>query len=477
VACRYDWTQFGGGPAHSSNDVAEKSVSLANAPTLHRLWQATLPGTADGAPVYLDGVATPTGFKNLAFVTTRRGDTVAVDTATGVQAWTKAFGPGACTINNGPTPCYTTSSPAIDPNRSYVYSYGLDGKVHKLAVGTGNEIVTGGWPETVTLKGFDEKGSSALSIATPRSRTPYLYAVTAGYPGDGGDYQGHLVAINLATGSQNVFNALCSAQKVHFVRAPATPDCPEVQAGVWARGGTLYDSANDRLYLSTGNGLFSPATHQWGDSIVALHPDGTGSVSGDPIDSYTPTNFLALQQQDADLGSTMPALLPTPVGSTVKNLAVQSGKDAELRLLDLDDLSGQAGPGHIGGEIGAVVPVPQGGEVLTQPTIWINPFDRSTWVFIGNDNGTSALKVVVDAQGNPSLAVQWNEPTPSTTPLVANGVLYLAYGTTVGAYNPTTGSNVWRDTTLSTLHWQSPIVENGVLLIADGNGHLDAYGP
>ena len=52
---------------------------------------------------------------------------------------------------------------------------------------------------------------------------------------------------------------------------------------------------------------------------------------------------------------------------------MQGGKDAKLRLLNLDDLSGQGGPGHTGGEIGPLVDVPQGGQVLTAPAVWINP--------------------------------------------------------------------------------------------------------
>ncbi len=79
----------------------------------------------------------------------------------------------------------------------YVYSYGLDGYVHKYQVGDGIEILTGGWPQLTTLKGYDEKGSSALSIATSGG-VKYLYVVHGGYPGDKGDYQGHVTAINLA---------------------------------------------------------------------------------------------------------------------------------------------------------------------------------------------------------------------------------------------------------------------------------------
>lgn len=476
-ACQVDWLQFGGDSAHPSDNTGEGGISLSNAPTLHRVWQANLLATADGQPMYVPNVSTASGSQNLLFVTTRNGDIEAVTASTGAILWSRSFGPGTCKINNGSQTCYTTSSPAVDPSLEFVYSYGLDGKIHKLAVATGAETTTGGWPETVTLKGFDEKGSSALSMATARNGTKYLYMVTSGYPGDAGDYQGHLVAINLSTGAQKVFNTLCSNQAVHFVERPGTPDCSAVQSGVWARAGTLYDATTDRIFIVTGNATYSPAGHHWGDTVVALRPDGSGNSSGDPIDAYTPTNFQQLQNADADLGSTLPAILEAPPGSTVTDLAVLSGKDAKLRLLNLANLSGHGGPGFTGGEVGAIVNVPQGGGVLTQPTTWTNPADNSQWVFVGNNSGTSALKVVVDGSGTPSLAPQWTTTTPSTTPLVANGVLYLAQGTRVGAYNPTTGANVWQDTTIGAGHWQSPLVDNGFLYMEDANGHLNAYAP
>jgi hypothetical protein len=477
-ACQVNWLQFGGDPTHASDNTAEFGISLSNASTLHRVWQANLLATADGEPIYLPGVSIASGTQDLLFVTTKNGDIEAIAASTGAIVWSKSFGPGSCKINNGSTTCYTTSSPAIDTSHQFVYSYGLDGKVHKLAVATGAETTTGGWPEVVTLKDFDEKGSSALSTATAKDGTNYLYATASGYPGDGGDYQGHLVAINLSTGAQKVFNTLCSNQTVHFVEQPATPDCSEIQSGVWARAGTIYDATTDRIFISTGNATYSPAGHHWGDTILALHPDGSGNGSGDPVDTYTPSNFQQLDNSDQDLGSTLPAILAAPAGSNVTDLAVMGGKDAQLRLVNLANLSGHGGPGFTGGEIGPLIDVPQGGEVLTQPTTWTNPADKSSWVFVGNDSATSAFKVVLDGTNTPILSPQWTTfAAPSTTPMIANGVLYLAHGTRVGAYNPTTGANLWQDTTLGAGHWQSPVVDNGVLYIEDANGHLNAYAP
>ena len=65
--------------------------------------------------------------------------------------------------------------------------------------------------------------------------------------------------------------------------------------------------------------------------MLALNPDGTARPDGQPLDSYTPTNFQQLQDGDTDIGSTAPAILPAPAGSAVTHLAVQGGKDLQLR--------------------------------------------------------------------------------------------------------------------------------------------------
>ena len=214
-ALAYDWLQFGGNQQHSGNNTAETGLNPGNVSSLMQRYQVTLPAVVDGAPVFLENVTTSGGFKNLLFVTTRDGRIIAIDAQNGATVWSHQYGPGPCRINNIGGACFTTSSPAIDPNRLYVYSYGLDGYVHKYQVGDGTEIITGGWPQITTLKGFDEKGSSALSTATSAGTT-YLYVTHGGYPGDSGDYQGHLTAINLATGAQEVFNAACSDQAAHL---------------------------------------------------------------------------------------------------------------------------------------------------------------------------------------------------------------------------------------------------------------------
>jgi hypothetical protein len=486
-AYAYDWLQFGGNAQHSGNNTAETILNPGNIASLIQRYQVMLPSIADGAPVFLEGVVTAGGVKNLLFVTTLNGWTVALDARNGATVWSHQYGPNGCKINHGSTDCYTTSSPAIDPNRLYVYSYGLDGNVHKYQVGDGTEIMTGGWPQSTTLKGYDEKGSSALSIATSAGAT-YLYVAHGGYPGDNGDYQGHVTAINLATGVQNVFNAACSDQAVHLraFGGGVSPTCATRQNAIWSRPGVIYDAGTDRIFMGTGNAFTAAqgrfdGIHNWSESVIALRPDatgGTGVNAGKPLDSYTPINHASLDDADADVGSTAPAILPVPPTSRVQHLGVQSGKDGKLRLLDLQNLSGLGNPGNVGGEIGTIIDVPPlGGGVFSQPAVWVNPADNSTWIFVVNGNGTSALRLNFDGSGNPSLPpMQWHDVQSGTSPIIANNMVFLLSGTSVRALDPISGNQLWSWATTGSPHWQSVIVANGAVYATDQAGHLAAFG-
>jgi len=500
----YDWLQFGFDAQHSGSNPLETTITSANVASLALKQQVMLPAPVDGAPLYLSDVATANGMQDLVFVETTAADLYALDAHTLATVWMKSHPhAGTCTSSNG-GPCYTTSEPAIDPNRMFVYAYGLDGMVHKHAVGDGSEVTGGGWPEVSTLKPNLEKGSSDLAIAATKTGT-FLYAAAAGYPGDAGDYQGHVTTINLGDGSQKVMNALCSDMAVHFA-ANGTPDCAgQTQAAVWARGGVLYRADDDRVYFSTGNGGYNMTT-LWGDSVLAMNADGSGTASG-PIDVWTPSDEAALNSADADVGSTGPALVPVPAGSKYAHVGLQGNKvpsgsnAAPIRLLDLDDLSGTGTVGALGGEL-FKMDVPQGDEILTQPAVWQNAADQSTWIFIANDSGISALTLVPDGgSGKPSLKTAWMKSAGGSSPVVANGILYYASNgagrngaNNVFALDPTTGNVLWMGplkalsgtATIGGIHWESVIVAHGGVYAtsehgntnggrADGSGYLSLF--
>ncbi len=463
-----DWPQFGNDVTHSGSTSAEWTIHRRNVATLHPLFHVALPGAVDSAPVFLSGVATASGPRDLLFLETRRGIVVALDAATGASVWVTRLPAG---------PGYTTSAPAIDPNRQFLYAYGLDGKAHKLAVGTGAETSGGGWPEAATLKPSLEEGSADLAVATAAGGSSYLYIASSGYPGAAGDAQGHVTAVDLATGAQRMWNADCSRRAVHFVTGGA-PDCAHTQSGIWARAGVAYDAVHDRILFTTGAGPFDVnlGGRDWGDTVVALHPDGSGAAGGLPVDSYTPNDYQDLENNGTDLGSSAPAILPTAPASIYPHLAVQGGAEGELHLIDLDDMSRQGGPGHTAGEIEPVL-VAQGGPLDTQPAVWVNPLDGGVWLFLANDNGISAMQLFIDAAGNPTIFTQWTAGGGGTSPVVANGILYYAGSGTLKALDPVFGTVLFSGTGLGAIHDQSPIVTGGRIYVADQNATLWAYGP
>ncbi len=475
--CNVAWLQFDGGPDHPGNNGLEGSINQSNVSTLVQAWQATLPHYADGAPMVAFGVSTPSGSRDLVYVTTTAGDLVALDLHTGAKVWSVSFGGGSCKINNTGPACYTTSSPVVDQTGGFVYTYGLDGRVHKVAMGTGVQNTSAPWPVVATRKAFDEKGSSALASATAANGHTYLYAANSGYPGDGGDYQGHITTIDLATGASKVFNTLCSNQTVHFVEQPASPDCPDIQSGVWARPGVTYSSKTDLIYFATGNATYDPTSHDWGGSVLAIHADGTG-VNGGPVDSWTPTNYAYLNSSDVDVGSTLPALvtLPTgakaPDGTALTQVGIQGGKDGMLRLINPANLSGHSGPGHTGGEWDTTDG--PGWEILTTPAIWTDS-SKTIWVEVGSEFNLAGYTITLNpTTGVPQLNPQWNNSGEATSPLVAGGVLYAAGGNNLNAYDPTTGTLLW-SAGVGSIHWQSPVVDDGTVLLEDGSGHLTAW--
>jgi outer membrane protein assembly factor BamB len=450
------WPAFNNGGQRNAVDTAETTITSGNVAHLVRRWRHTLPAIVDGTLVEEPNVTTTSGVKNLLFVTTKAGSLLALDAANGNIVWRRD--------THGPN--ITTSSPALDSRGQFVYSYGLDGKVHKYAIGSGAEVTRGGWPVIVTLMPDVEKGSSSLNLGNG-----YLYVTLSGYNGDAGHYNGHIVAVNLATVATTVFNVLCANIRHLLDNHPGDPNyCPDIQAGVWARAGAVIDPVNNDIFITTGNGPYNANAggHDYGDSVIKLSPDLSTL-----IDTYTPGNYHTLQQQDEDLGSAAPTMLPPQTHSTTPYLAVQAGKDNTLRLLNRQNLSGAGGPNHVAGELQAI-PVPQSCEVLTQPTAWNDP-NKVTWVFVANDCGLSALKVVTDAHGHTSLHAVYQNGNGGSSPFVADNILFVQGNKILRAMDPTTGKVLW-SSSIGPLHWQSPLIVNGQVYAVDDAGGIVAYG-
>jgi outer membrane protein assembly factor BamB len=434
-----DWTRFGYDAARTSAGPSETGITTGNVRRLRRQ-DVELGGTADSSPIYLRGVVVRGKPRDVFVLTTSYGKAVAVSAATGALLWT--FTPHGYEGWAGSSEI-TNSSPVSDPGRSLVYSASPDGVVHKLDLKDGTEVRAGGWPARITNDATHEKIGPALNLSGD-----LLLAATGGYTGDAPPYQGHVVAIDRRSGRLvNVWNSLCSDRKGLL----APPSCPESGSAIWARAGVVVDPTTGNLLVATGDGRWDGERY-WGDSVLMLSPEGGGLLQ-----NWTPRNQEELEAGDVDLGSTAPAVV-------APHLAVQSGKDGILRLLDLRRLNGTARAGtRTGGELQAI-PAPGGAGLFAAPAVWQSGSSR--WLFVATSGGTAGYRLV-----GARLRRAWERADGGTSPVVAGGLLYV--------YDPSGGLRVYRPASgrlVATLpaapgHWSSPIVTDGRIALPVGNAN------
>lgn len=440
-----DWPEFGGNLESSSATSAPTGITAANIKTLHHQ-QVLLPGTVDSAAIYLHGVTVKGAPHDVFFLTTTYGKTVAVDAASGQILW--VYTPPSYN-QLAESRQVTNSSPAADPDRQYLYAASPDGMIQKLAIADGHSL----WRTSVTRLPKREKLASGLKVYQG-----HVIAVTDGYIGDEPPYQGHVAVLDASTGKLlHVWNSLCSDR--HELIAPDS--CPATMSAIWGRSGAVIDTGRNAMFLATGNGPWNGTTN-WGDALIELNLNATTLLG-----NFTPENTQEMEQDDADLGSTSPALLG-------HGLIAQGGKDKVIHLLSIAGIAGTAP--HKGTELERV-PTPADRMLFSSLAVW--PHDGQTWLFaadggalppsFGSSGGTEAW--TLDLGGKPHLVSRWKNGINGTSPLVADGLLYV--------YNPAGGLHVYSATTgapIATLatgpgHWNSPIVVDGRIALPEGNAN------
>lgn len=458
------WPVFDGGVDSPGANNSETVLGTSNVSSLAKLWSVATPANVDSGVIEWPNVSTSQGTVDLVFANTVKGNLLALNADTGVKVW--EADPSSTNYNGQGT----KSTPAVDPSGNYVYAYALDGYIHKYNITNGTEVTGTGFPAQVTLLPNDiEKGSASINIANG-----YLYMALSGNDGDYNHYVGHVVAVNLSTGTKTVWNAECADITQLLTNVSTQPNfCSYKMSGIWARPGVKVDPITGNVYVATGNGYYDANSggNEWGDSIVELKPD-----LSQILDSYTPTTFSSLDSGDADLGSTAPVILPTQTGSNTPYLMVQGGKDDIIRLLNRSNLSGAGGPGHTGGELQKITIT---NEVHDQPAVWVDG-SGVTWVFVTDESGDLYAYKVVTTGGVTTLSQAYSKIHTSSgrsvfsSPFVANGVLYID-GDSILALNATTGATLFDSGNIgiyTNQHWESPTVVNGRLFTSDGSSHV-----
>jgi hypothetical protein len=451
------WPVFGFDPARSGFNTAEHTLTVGNVHRLRERWQVSLGADADSTPILLDKVRVGREEIPMLFQTTKNGVTLGIDARNGKIVW--HFTTHGSTVTN--------STPAADPSGRSIYVPGIDGKVHKVSAAKGREEHAPGFPARITRLPLTEKDASPLNVANG-----YLYAVTSGYYGDAPPYDGHVVAVDLSTGKTTVFNSLCSTYR-KLIKANT---CSQQRSGIWGRGGAVVDpdsSMNGRIYASTGNGQFDAGSggDNYGDSLLSLGEDLSGLLG-----SYTPTDYQQLENGDTDLGSSSPGILPDQASSQTPYMIVQGGKDAILRLLNRAALPG------LGGEL-QEVDLPGG--LFSAPAVWTNG-SNNAWIFLGFSSEVVSYQLQTNPSGVSQLASGWqvspgNSSGEGSSPVVANGIVFVAFNDALVALNAANGNELWSSAlksahgNIGSIHWQSPIVVNGSVYCSDESGNLTAY--
>ncbi len=119
-----DWTRYGYNAQRSN--VGPSRVGFRSPGRLRR-HQVRLPGTVDSSPIYLHGVRAGGRRRDLFFVTTTYGRTLAIDARRRSIVW--QFVPRGVRGLEGSSQI-TTTTPIADPSRRYVYAASPNGQVH-----------------------------------------------------------------------------------------------------------------------------------------------------------------------------------------------------------------------------------------------------------------------------------------------------------------------------------------------------------
>ena len=71
--------------------------------------------------------------------------------------------------------------------------------------------------------------------------------------------------------------------------------------------------------------------------------------------------------------------------------------------------------------------------------------------------------------------MRWSSANSGTSPVLVSQALYYVASNWVWALDPVTGNEIWSDSQIGDIHWQSPIVVNGRLYIIDSTSRLWVY--
>ena len=368
-----DWPTYYG-------DVRRDGVSTAGPRTDGRFHRAWASSRLDG-----DVYAQPLVVGSRVIVATADDSVYALSLASGKVEWQRHVGtpvPSSSLPCGNVDPVGITGTPVVDAAAGRVYAVGMVQPMHHelfaLDLATGRVIAS----QRVDASGSDpavENQRGALALANGAVYVPF-----GGRYGDCGDYHGAVTSVAVTT------NGLGA---VHSYTLPT-----QREGGFWSPAGPAFEP-DGSFFIASGNSS-SNGRYDYGNTLVHL------SATLQLVDSFAPTNWIALNEGDVDIGSTSPALLSN-------GRIFQIGKSGTGYVLDAAHLGG------IGGELTStkVCPSQAFGSVA----------HRTNAVYVPCNDALVAM----DAGGS-SLSRTWSASISLPGPAVIDGSLLWLLGTENG---------------------------------------------
>lgn len=428
------WTTYRHDAARSGLDPSTTSIPGQFGPA----WgPVSLNGAVYGEPLISGG---------LVVVATEADQVYALNEVTGQIVWHVGVG---TPVPAGDLPCGNispkvgvTSTPVIDPStgRVFVVAETWNGTsassiAHKLyALNLANGTRVSGFPVTLDPAGTDHAAllqRSALALAGGK-----VFAGFGGNYGDCGTYHGWMVGVSATGGTPSTFEV----EPTHSGGA------------IWGAGdGPAVDSAGN-LWVETGNGFGTGYGYQ--ESVLRL------SQALTLLDHWAPSNWSYLDQNDVDLGSGDPLLLPG-------GLAFVIGKQGIGYLVSTSSLGGTGGaPVYSKQVCGQTDDASFGGAIYSAGIIYATCSDGLRALALNTASRTFTAV--------PGWQVHYAALGP---PILAGGLVWVT-GWNSGqlfGLNPQTGQSTVDQTKLPAMtHFTTPSASDGKLFLATGQA-IRAY--
>ncbi len=260
------------------------------------------------------------------------------------------------------------------------------------------------------------------------------------------------------------------------------------EGGIWQSGRPPAVGADGSIYFEVGNGDWD-GQRDFGTSILRFAIGAKGLALED---YFTPHDYAAINEHDADIGSTGPILIPGT------NRLIAGSKKGIFYVLDGHNLGHMTPDDH-----GLIQMLPTtGGRVLPGPAFWEGPagptmyqwsesdFVRAFHLKDGVIDGQSFAKGSTPSKGSPggSISISADAAKPGSGIVwgtITNGTS-ADHGNTAGvlyAFNAETLDLLWssqqnvkRDRLGTLMKFVSPIVVNGKVYIPNYDNAVNVYG-